>query len=58
MRLFGTAEYAARAFPLEATVDLSEWNLSWRNTADKAASEGGEISTLGALRARLRKIRP
>jgi len=58
LRLSGIAEYASREFPLEAATDLSDWTLSWRDSTDKAAAGSGAISTLAALRERLRTVRP
>lgn len=58
LRLSGTADYAAREFPLEDATDLSDWTLSWRDSEDKAAAGSAAISTLAALRERLRTVRP
>ena len=56
MRLTGVADYRAKPFPLTADTDLTGWTTSWRNEQDSAGMAGEEITTLGALRERLRAI--
>ena len=57
MRLWGTAEYAARPFPVPDEEALAGWTLDWRNEADPVSQSTDEITTLAELRAALKSAR-
>ena len=57
MRLWGTAEYARKPFPVEPSSILSDWVISWRDEADPAMAASVDIQTLGALRKLLQQTR-
>lgn len=50
MRLKGIAEYAVAEFPLGEDLELADWNVSWRDENDEAASSLDSFQTLGQLR--------
>lgn len=54
MKLAGVAEYALTEFPLAADMSLTDWQLSWRDEDDTAASGAEDIATLEELRQLLR----
>ena len=50
MRLQGVADYAAAEFPLGDDLALADWDISWRDENDAAASGIETVKTLGQLR--------
>lgn len=57
MRLWGTAEYARKPFPVDPSSSLSDWVISWREAADPAMAASADIQTLESLRKLLRRTR-
>lgn len=55
MRLAGTAEFARRPFPLDDTLELRGWTLSWRDEQDPLAANEAAPPTLAELRRLIRE---
>ena len=55
MRLAGTAEFARRPFPLDDTLELRGWTLSWRDEQDPLAVNEAAPPTLAELRRLIRE---
>lgn len=50
MRLRGQADFADRLFPLSDSTPLADWQLTWREEGDAAATAAEQAATLGELR--------
>jgi len=57
MRLWGTADYAKKSFPVEPLSALDDWVVSWRDEEDPAKAAADDVQTLQALRKLLQQTK-